>query len=162
MTKSRFSVDIRLIIFDVDGTLRYTKGDNSRPPFTQGEWGLLPNVLERIAEIKELHPEMEWGLATNQRSTGRGLLSRNKCMSLLDSLCVAVFGKIISTTAIQICPHLEPCQCRKPEPLMLVNIMNYRGVSPENTLFVGDAESDGLAAKRAKCHFAWADEWFCR
>jgi hypothetical protein len=43
---------------------------------------------------------------------------------------------------------------------MLQNLMRFRQVSPNQTLYVGDRESDRQAAEKAGCAFAWAREFF--
>jgi len=51
---------------------------------------------------------------------------------------------------------------RKPNPGMLLQAMADAGVTPADTLMVGDTESDRQAAENAGCAFAWADEFFGR
>jgi phosphoglycolate phosphatase-like HAD superfamily hydrolase len=43
---------------------------------------------------------------------------------------------------------------------MLRSIMDYYGVDPAETLFVGDAEVDREAAARAGTSFMWASDLF--
>lgn len=49
---------------------------------------------------------------------------------------------------------------RKPLPGMLLQAMTDAGVSPQETLFVGDSQDDQGAAKAAGCHFQWARDFF--
>jgi len=51
---------------------------------------------------------------------------------------------------------------RKPAPGMLLHAMTITGVTPEQTLMVGDDETDQQAAIAAGCHFQWAWEFFRR
>jgi len=64
--------------------------------------------------------------------------------------------------SIRFCPHnkSDGCACRKPGPLMLEQLMDFWGVNPEETLFVGDMESDRQAAENAGCDFVWARDFF--
>ncbi len=43
---------------------------------------------------------------------------------------------------------------------MLVDIMNYWKVKSEDTLFVGDMESDKQTAGNTRCDFMWAKDFF--
>jgi len=49
---------------------------------------------------------------------------------------------------------------RKPAPGMLLQAMTEAGVAPDDTLFVGDMESDRLAAEAAGVRFMWARDFF--
>lgn len=51
---------------------------------------------------------------------------------------------------------------RKPMPGMLLQAMRDAGVTPEETLFVGDSEDDRGAAEAAGCAFDWAETFFTR
>ena len=51
---------------------------------------------------------------------------------------------------------------RKPNPQMLINLMEHYDVSPEETLMVGDRDEDELAAENAECDFMNADVFFNR
>jgi FMN phosphatase YigB (HAD superfamily) len=43
---------------------------------------------------------------------------------------------------------------------MLIDLMQQFGVTPAETLYVGDREEDRDAAKRAGIRFMWAHEFF--
>jgi HAD superfamily hydrolase (TIGR01662 family) len=49
---------------------------------------------------------------------------------------------------------------RKPLPGMLLQAMKEAGTSPHETLFVGDREDDRGAAQAAGCAFEWAEDFF--
>ncbi|MEE8243596.1 MAG: HAD-IIIA family hydrolase, partial [Pseudomonadales bacterium] len=51
------------------------------------------------------------------------------------------------------CPHHPDlgCDCRKPEPGLLINAMQAAGVSAQETCFVGDSVRDLEAARNAGC-----------
>jgi HAD superfamily hydrolase (TIGR01549 family) len=48
----------------------------------------------------------------------------------------------------------------KPNPGMLLRIMQALEVGPEATLYIGDLEIDQEAARRAGVAFMWAHEFF--
>ena len=51
---------------------------------------------------------------------------------------------------------------RKPLPGMLIQAMQDAGSAPDETLFVGDREDDRSAARAAGCTFEWARDFFAR
>jgi HAD superfamily hydrolase (TIGR01662 family) len=51
---------------------------------------------------------------------------------------------------------------RKPQPGMLLQAMVDAGAAPGQTLYVGDSEDDRAAAQAAGCDFAWAKVFFAR
>jgi D-glycero-D-manno-heptose 1,7-bisphosphate phosphatase len=153
----------RLVVFDADDTLRKTIVPGKPCPHRPGEWVLKPRVrevLQRVSWGEQSGPQV--GLASNQDQVAYGLLSLEMARRLLRDLAVAATGNTPAEPALQLCPHSrdEGCQCRKPEPGMLLNIMNYYGVDPADTLFVGDSEVDREAAARAGTSFMWAADLF--
>lgn len=49
---------------------------------------------------------------------------------------------------------------RKPGPGMLLQAMADAGVPPEETIYIGDRAEDQAAAKAAGCAFQWAKDFF--
>jgi HAD superfamily hydrolase (TIGR01662 family) len=58
-------------------------------------------------------------------------------------------------------PRWQP-EWRKPSPGMLLEAMRAAGVTPEETLFIGDRTDDRGAARAAGCHFSWAKDFFAQ
>lgn len=53
---------------------------------------------------------------------------------------------------IAVCPHhdsIEKCMCRKPEPLLIEKLIAKYNIDAAQSYFIGDSESDMLAAERA-------------
>ena len=53
---------------------------------------------------------------------------------------------------ILFCPHddSDKCNCRKPKPGMINNLITKYNLDKNECLFIGDSEKDILAAKKAK------------
>ncbi len=153
----------RLVVFDADDTLRETVIPGKPCPHGPGEWVLRPGVREALQEIswgELMNPHL--GVASNQDHVAYGFVSFEMARSLLRDLAIAATGSVPADPALQLCPHPldRACECRKPEPGMLLSIMTYYGVEPAETLFVGDAEVDREAAARAGTSFMWAADLF--
>jgi D-glycero-D-manno-heptose 1,7-bisphosphate phosphatase len=153
----------RLCIFDADDTLRRSTVADQPCPRTDAEWELIPGVARTLRRIPWNQDEGPFlGLASNQDQVGYGHLSEQTARALLRDLARAAAGIAPADEALQLCPHrLEiDCECRKPRPGMLLRIMDFYGVSPEETLFVGNTEADRKAAEAAGTSYADAAEVF--
>jgi D-glycero-D-manno-heptose 1,7-bisphosphate phosphatase len=163
MREAEILTGYRLVVFDADDTLRKTVVPGKPCPHGPGEWVLRPRVREVLQEVswgERMAPHL--GLASNQDHVAYGYLSLDMARRLLRDLAAAATGSVPADPALQLCPHpLDgACQCRKPEPGMLLSIMDYYGVDPADTLFVGDADVDREAAVRAGTSFMWASDLF--
>lgn len=155
--------DYRLIIFDKDGTL--TAGpEERRPPNTLAEQVVLPGVLEKCADLRQRGIRL--AIASNQGGVAFGYMTEETAWELLRTI-----ANTIGAEAWTLCPqhpdgtierYADDCECRKPAPGMLLDLMRYFDVAPHETLYVGDRDSDREAAARAGCEFAWAAEFFVR
>jgi D-glycero-D-manno-heptose 1,7-bisphosphate phosphatase len=155
------SDNIKLIIFDVDGTLRRTTVEGKPCPHAPGEWELLPGVGEKLSRIALAQKGIRFGAASNQDQVAYGLLTERMAVQLIEDLFSEAVGASF-TPVIRVCPHAMDagCGCRKPEPGMLWSVMRDCGVTPDETLFVGDTELDKEAARRAGVSFVWAWNFF--
>ncbi|MBX6331180.1 MAG: HAD-IIIA family hydrolase [Gemmatimonadaceae bacterium] len=153
---------IRLYLFDADDTLRRTRVPRQPSPRAPGEWELLPGVAARLRAMPWGPHDLLLGVASNQDQVGYGLVTVRAAHQLLMDMIQAATGIAPPAEAVTLCPHrLEtPCACRKPAAGMLLRIMTFYGVSPEETLFVGNAPTDHEAARRAGTRFAWARDFF--
>lgn len=153
---------VRLYIFDADNTLRRTSVEGKVCPHAPGEWELLPGVRERLAQIRWGAGGARVGVASNQDQVAYGHLTDAMAHRLLADLVRAAIGEVDPPPAIRFCPHaLEvTCECRKPAPGMLLDIVRHFRLEPADALFVGDAPTDREAAEGAGVRFAWARDFF--
>jgi D-glycero-D-manno-heptose 1,7-bisphosphate phosphatase len=153
----------QLYIFDADDTLRRTTVPGQPCPRGPGQWVLLPNVRQTLAQVCWNQPSGPvLGIASNQDQVAYGHLSLETARGLLRDLVRAAAGVEVADGALQLCPHpadLE-CSCRKPAPGMLNAIVAHYGAAREATLFVGNHQMDRDAAARAGIGFVWAGDFF--
>lgn len=138
-----------LVIFDLDGTLTLSR-PSSTAPFSRT---LLPNVREKCAALREAGVTL--AVATNQGGARMGRVPRLPVRAVLEQLRWIKQELDIAQSCFTI-----DAACKKPNPVMLTVLMKDLGVTPDETLFVGDAESDRLAAAAAGCEFRWAADYF--
>jgi D-glycero-D-manno-heptose 1,7-bisphosphate phosphatase len=155
----------KLIIFDKDGTVIQYLGN--RPANTPEEQTLLPGVDERIADLKSQGCKI--ALASNQGGVAWGFISYAQAEAMMADAAAKV-----GADAYRFCPHdarairkpdavaeyAVACKCRKPEPGMLLDLMQQFGATPAETLYVGDREEDREAAERAGVRFVQTNEFF--
>ena len=104
-------------------------------------------------------------IVTNQAGIARGYYTE-KDFAILNSWMLAEFKQHgVDIKAVYFCPHhaehgvggyLKQCQCRKPQPGMLLQAISEHGVDIGSSILVGDKLSDILAGKAAgveKCFF---------
>ena len=149
-----------LIIFDKDGTL--IGNFNNRPANSIEEQQLLPGVAEKCAELRAQGHDL--AVASNQGGVAYGLISQDEAAAL-----VAHAAGLIGSRLFLFCPHhpkgANPhyaieCDCRKPRPGMLLQLMWRAKAAPADTIMVGDSESDRQAAEAAGVAFAYAKDFF--
>ena len=155
---------IKLVIFDVDGTISGTKsGATFRK--TADDWQLLPGRKEKLAELKAQGVRL--ALASNQGGVAFGYMKQEDILRELQETAKALG---VPMGGIYICYthpkatipryHSEIDYRRKPQPGMLQEAMLDFEAEPDETLYVGDRPEDEEAARHAEIDFIWAHEFF--
>jgi len=131
----------KAVLFDRDGTLVQDVPYNGDPTRVR----LMPTAHECV-DLLRLHG-IRTGVVTNQSGVGRGLLTMGQVRSVqarVDDL-LGRFG------TWQVCPHTEAddCECRKPRPGLVLAACKALGVTPEETVVIGDIGADMDAARAA-------------
>ena len=143
----------RAVFLDRDGVI------NQRPPeglyVTKWEdFRILPGVAEAIALLNQSGYLVI--IVTNQRCIARGLMSVGELETMHERMTdnLARAGATIDETYY--CPHeIEPpCDCRKPEPGMLLRAARSRGIDLRASWIVGDSDNDIEAGRNAGCKTA--------
>lgn len=123
---------------------------------TTDEFQWMPGAQEAIKRASDLR----WFVfvVTNQGGVGRGLYDEATVQALHEWLEDQVFGFGGRITDFRYCPHhpegvaegyVKDCHWRKPNPGMLLDLMDHYPVDVENSLMVGDRETDMAAAAAA-------------
>jgi D-glycero-D-manno-heptose 1,7-bisphosphate phosphatase len=117
-------------------------------------------VKATIARVREAHPRVRFGVASNQDDVGKGKISFDMARTLARR-AVAAAG--IPEADIELCPHtLEAhCACRKPSPVMIERLRG-RAPNARRTLVVGNALLDVLTARHARAPFISGARFFRR
>lgn len=142
---------MKLIILDREGVLnRVVEGYVLAPQ----QWEPLPGSLDAIARLH--HSGYRVAVATNQAALSRGLFDMAMLNAIHRRMCRLVEAAGGRIDAVAICPHSpeQECNCRKPKPGMLLELIARFGAVAAQTMMVGDTPADihaGLAAGCRTC-----------
>ena len=137
---------MKLVILDRDGTINH---DSEHYIKSLDEWRPLKGSLEAIARLTQAGYRIV--VATNQSGIARGLFSTRALFDIHDALQRAAAQAGGRIDAFFFCPHAADagCQCRKPQPGMLLEVARRFNVALKDTYMVGDALRDVQAAAAA-------------
>jgi len=133
-----------VIVLDRDGVINRDSPDYIKAP---DEWNALPGSLEAIAQLTANGFQVY--VATNQSGIGRGLYSEATYKTIerkmLDEVASAG-GKI---EKVFYCPHSpdDNCDCRKPSPKLLQDVIAATGADGSDLIMIGDSLRDLQAAE---------------
>jgi D-glycero-D-manno-heptose 1,7-bisphosphate phosphatase len=150
----------RAVFLDRDGVLNRRAVEGSYIA-SLSDFELLPGSLEAIAKL--CADGWQVFLATNQRGIARGIVSADVVDQihrwLLEQVRLAG-GRI---TQAYVCPHdySDLCNCRKPNPGMLLRAAHEHCLDLANSWMVGDTIPDVQAGRAAGCKTAYLGERQC-
>ena len=144
----------RAAFLDRDGVINIDHGYVSR----QDNFEWVPGVLEAAKSLHDVGFLLV--VVTNQSGIGRGYYSEGDFESLTAWMkdCFADAGAPLS--GVYYCPHhptnalgelRRECQCRKPQPGMLLQAAKDLNIDLSRSVIFGDKPSDILAGIRAGC-----------
>jgi D-glycero-D-manno-heptose 1,7-bisphosphate phosphatase len=143
----------KAVFLDRDGVIN-RKAPDGEYIVAVNEFDILPRAVDAVARFSQ--GGFLVFVVTNQRGIARGLVSReevDRIHQLLENTVERVGGHI---TKIYVCEHdhHHRCDCRKPEPGMLLRASREFNVDLDASWMVGDSHSDLQAGRRAGCRIA--------
>lgn len=150
-----------LFIFDKDWTI-VRPNDGGKFINSIEQQILMNGVKEKCKQLKASGHKL--AIASNQGGVAFGYMDYKKAMEIVDHA-----ARLIDADDYRFCPHHEDgtvpgfnqkCDCRKPKPGMILELSNTFNYSLSNVVFIGDMETDRLAAENAGVKFIWADDFF--
>jgi D-glycero-D-manno-heptose 1,7-bisphosphate phosphatase len=126
------------VVLDRDGTLIVEAHYLSDPDRVE----ILDGVPEALRELAE----HGWGLVvvTNQSAIGRGFFDEARLEQIHTRLRDLLHDRGVSIDAIYHCPHTpdDGCECRKPEPGMVLRAARELDMDLASCVVVGDNVCD--------------------
>jgi D-glycero-D-manno-heptose 1,7-bisphosphate phosphatase len=129
----------RAVFLDRDGVLNYNRSDHIKSP---DEYVPIPGAAPAVALLNEAG----WVVivVSNQSGLGRGLFDQpalDAVMAKMRAVLEAAGGNI---DGVYYCPHAPGagCDCRKPQPGMLLRAGREHRLDLEHSYLVGDQAGD--------------------
>ena len=129
------------VFLDRDGVINraVVRGGKPYPPTCVAEFQILPGVEEACAKLKAAGFLLV--VATNQPDVGRGTLSQSALDAIHAEMC-----RLLPIDRVEVCIHpgqgRSDCDCRKPEPGMLLTAARELGIDLAQSWMVGDRWRD--------------------
>ncbi|WP_354232913.1 D-glycero-alpha-D-manno-heptose-1,7-bisphosphate 7-phosphatase [Arthrobacter bambusae] len=132
---------LKAVLFDRDGTLVVDVPYNGDPQLVRPMDGAL-SALEKVRRAG-----LATGVVTNQSGVARGLITLEQ-MNAVNQRVERLLGPF---DVWEFCPHgpEDGCDCRKPQPGMILAACSALGITPEEAAVVGDIGADMEAAAAA-------------
>lgn len=143
----------RAAFLDRDGVInRKAPGDGYVTCWGQIE--ILPGVAQAVSLLNKA--QFKVIVVSNQRCIAKGLVTTAEMDAIHRRLCreLAAAGAVID--GVYYCPHEKqpPCECRKPEPGMLLSAARQHQLDLAVSWMIGDSEVDVTAGKKVGCKTA--------
>lgn len=137
----------RLVLLDRDGVINHDSKDFIKTP---DEWQLIDGVGEAIAKLNQAN--VKCAIVSNQSGIARKLFALDDLMQINIKLQHALAQFNAKVEFMLFCPHgpNDACDCRKPQPKLLLKAIERINVAPENACFIGDSLRDIQAAHQAQ------------
>lgn len=132
----------KAVFLDRDGVVNQDYGYVHK----KEDFEFIPGVFDYLR-----HAGFPAVIITNQSGLGRGYFTQND-LDVLNTFIEQRFAKEgVKLLGIYYCPHRpnEGCSCRKPSPQMIRQAAKDHGIDLENSVMIGDKQSDIDAAKAA-------------
>ena len=125
--------------------------------------------VDGIFELVEKAQKLDYKIivVTNQSGIGRGYYDEAQFQQLTQWMNQEFTKHGVNIAAVKFCPHhpekalpeyLRSCNCRKPQPGMILEAIRELNIDPAQSIFVGDKESDMKAARSANVQFKYLVE----
>jgi D-glycero-D-manno-heptose 1,7-bisphosphate phosphatase len=134
----------RAIFLDRDGVLIENRSEYVR------EWSHVKIFPAAIKALSHLHG-YKIVIVTNQSAVGRGLISLEIADEINKQLIEVIRKNEGQIDGVFMCPHTpdDQCNCRKPNPGLLLQAAKELSLDLHRSWMIGDAWSDLLAGKAA-------------
>ncbi|MBU2977493.1 D-glycero-beta-D-manno-heptose 1,7-bisphosphate 7-phosphatase [Alteromonas sp. C1M14] len=137
---------------DRDGVINIDHGYISTP----AQFDFVPGVFNACRKIVDAGYKII--VVTNQSGIARGYYTEEAFADLTNWMVEEFAQQGVGICDVQYCPHhpthgdkpyVQNCQCRKPNPGMIIDAATQHGIDLSQSVMVGDKESDMQAGSRA-------------
>ena len=138
----------KAIFLDRDGVINKEKKDYVK---SVEEFQIIDNIPKVIKILKEKGFVVI--VITNQSAINRGLVTIETLNEIHNHLQKILKDNNTSIDDFYFCPHIpdENCQCRKPNPGMLIKAVQDHDIDMNQSFMIGNSLTDVQAAQKAGC-----------
>ena len=142
----------KAVFLDRDGVVNVDNGYVSHCD----DFEFIEGVIEACQQIKAKGYQLV--IITNQSGIGRGYYTEDQFMTLTEWMDWSLADKGVDLDGVYYCPHhpehgigeyKQACQCRKPQPGMILSAKEHLSLDLSQCYLVGDKISDIEAGKNA-------------
>ena len=132
------------VFLDRDGVII-----RDRPDYVKSwnEVRFLPGALAALRRLGQ--SKYAIAIVTNQSAVGRGIITLDEALAINQQMVTKIRASEGRIDACFLCPHSpgDGCDCRKPNPGMLLQAAGELGLDLRRSYLIGDAVSDIEAAQ---------------
>jgi D-glycero-D-manno-heptose 1,7-bisphosphate phosphatase len=139
---------MQAVFLDRDGVINENRADHVK---CWSEFRFLPGAVEAIARLSRTGVRVF--VVTNQAIINRGLVSRETVDDINRRMAHEIAARGGHVEAVAFCPHRpeERCNCRKPQPGLLLQLAGAHRLRLPDSVVIGDALSDLQAGAALGC-----------
>lgn len=150
----------RAVLLDRDGILNCLVPTDmpgvSESPLRPEEVVLMPDAADSVVRLRDAGYLI--GCVSNQPAAAKGQITVDEVNAIHSAVLALLDRNGARPDSSRMCLHhpmgIRPeltgsCDCRKPEPGMLLAVAAELGVDPGNCWMIGDSDSDVVAGRRA-------------
>lgn len=132
------SMGKKAVFFDRDNTLLH----DTNYMYKVEDLAFMEGVIQTLKAIQLLGYELY--IVTNQSGIGRGYFSEQQMHTFHQAMLAELQKHNIEIKAIAFCPHApeDHCDCRKPSPKLIHELIKKYNIDPKQSFMVGDKLSD--------------------
>ena len=134
------------IFLDRDGVIIENRANYVR---TWDDVEIYPQAFAALAKIRHLPYKIT--IITNQSAVGRGIITQETADEINQRLSEEIQSAGGRIDGVYMCPHSpqDHCNCRKPQPGLIIQAAEELNLSLEHSLLIGDALTDLQAGRSA-------------
>jgi D-glycero-D-manno-heptose 1,7-bisphosphate phosphatase len=134
------------LFLDRDGVIIENRSDYVR---NWSQVKILPQAVSALVAVSASPYRIV--LITNQSGIGRGLIPLETALEINKRLVAIIERAGGRIDRVYLCPHKpsDQCNCRKPQPGMILQAAQDLDLDLENSILIGDALTDIQAGRKA-------------
>jgi D-glycero-D-manno-heptose 1,7-bisphosphate phosphatase len=138
------------VFLDRDGVINQNIQDDYVRAWSQ--FRFLPNIVDWIRLFNALDHLVV--VVTNQRGVALGRMTMADVDAIHSNMLAELRAQGAQIDDIFVCPHgLDSCDCRKPQPGLVLQAQKKHGIDLSKSLLIGDSDSDEQLARNCGLRF---------